>query len=47
VLADRQELSQAATACQRALKLSHSFSHAQTLLDEIQARLGLESGNGS
>lgn len=47
VLTDRQELSQAATACQRALKLSHSFSHAQTLLDEIQARLGLESGNGS
>jgi len=47
VLSDRQDLSGAATACQRALKLSHSFSHAQTLLDEIQERLGLESGNGS
>lgn len=47
VLNDRQDLSGAATACQRALKLSHSFSHAQQLLDEIQERLGLESGNGS
>lgn len=47
VLSDRQDLSGAALACQRALKLSHSFSHAQTLLDEIQERLGLESGNGS
>jgi len=47
VLSDRQDLSGAASACQRALKLSHSFSHAQQLLDDLQERMGLASGNGS
>lgn len=47
VLSDRHDLSGAATACQRALKLSHSFSHAQQLLDDIQERLEREAGRGS
>lgn len=47
VLSDRGDLPGAVTACQRALKLSHSFSQAQQLLDDLHIRIGSESGNGS
>ena len=44
ILSDRGELASAITACQRALKLSHSFTQAQQLLDTLQVRMGVESG---
>lgn len=47
ILSDRGDLPGAVTACQRALKLSHSFSQAQQLLDDLHIRIGSESGNGS
>ena len=40
VLSDKGDAPAAIVACQRALKLSHSFSQAQQLLDELQARTG-------
>lgn len=40
ILSDKGDVPGAVTACQRALKLSHSFTQAQQLLDELQARTG-------
>lgn len=47
VLSDRGEISEAIVSCQRALKLSHSFSQAQMLLEELLERSRRESGGGS
>lgn len=44
ILSDRGELAGAVTACQRALKLSHSFTQAQHLLESLQERQALKSG---
>lgn len=47
VLSDRGEISEAIVSCQRALKLSHSFSQAQQLLGELLEHSRREAGGGS
>jgi putative GTP pyrophosphokinase len=47
VQSDRGEVQEAIVSCQRALKLSHSFSLAQQLLDELLDHSRREAGGGS
>jgi putative GTP pyrophosphokinase len=47
VLSDRGDLPGGILACQRALKLSHSFTHAQQLLDDLMEKSRREAGGGS
>lgn len=47
VLSDRGEIPEAILSCQRALKLSHTFTQAQQLLDELLEHSHREAGGGS
>jgi len=47
VLSDRSEIPEAILSCQRALKLSHTFTQAQLLLDELLEHSRREAGGGS
>jgi putative GTP pyrophosphokinase len=47
VLSDRGEIPDAILSCQRALKLSHTFTQAQLLLDELLEHSRREAGGGS
>jgi putative GTP pyrophosphokinase len=47
VQSDRGEIPEAVVSCERALKLSHSFTQAQQLLDELLDQTRRESGGGS
>ena len=47
VLSDRGEVQDAIVSCQRALKLSHTFTQAQQLLDELLEHSRREAGGGS
>lgn len=47
VLSDRGLVDEAVLCCQRALKLSHAFSQAQQLMDELLEHSRREAGGGS
>jgi putative GTP pyrophosphokinase len=47
VLSDRNEVAEGILSCQRALKLSHTFTQAQHLLDELLEHSRREAGGGS
>jgi len=47
VQSDRGEIAEAIVSCERALKLSHSFTQAQQLLDELLDQTRREAGGGS
>lgn len=47
VLSDRGEVQEAVLSCQRALKLSHAFTQAQQLMDDLLEHTRRESGGGS
>ena len=47
VLSDRGDIPEAIVSCQRALKLSHTFTQAQHLLDELLEHSRREAGGGS
>ena len=47
VQSDRGEIPEAIVSCERALKLSHSFTQAQQLLDELLEHTRREAGGGS
>lgn len=47
VQSDRGEIPEAIVSCERALKLSHSFTQAQQLLDELLDQTRREAGGGS
>lgn len=47
VLSDRGLVEEAILSCQRALKLSHAFSQAQQLMDELLEHSRREAGGGS
>jgi putative GTP pyrophosphokinase len=47
VQSDRGEIPEAIVSCERALKLSHSFTQAQQLLDELLEHSRREAGGGS
>jgi len=47
VQSDRGEIPEAILSCERALKLSHSFTLAQQLLDELLEHTRREAGGGS
>lgn len=47
VLSDRGDLPEAILCCQRALKLSHTFTQAQQLLDDLLETSRREAGGGS
>ena len=47
VQSDRGEIPEAMVSCERALKLSHSFTQAQQLLDELLDQTRREAGGGS
>ncbi|HNY29279.1 MAG TPA: hypothetical protein PKO15_00185 [Fibrobacteria bacterium] len=47
VLSDRGKVEEAIVCCQKALKLSHAFSQAQQLMDELLTHSRREAGGGS
>lgn len=47
VLSDRGDVADAILSCQRALKLSHTFTQAQQLLEELLEHSRREAGGGS
>lgn len=47
VLSDRSEVQEAVLSCQRALKLSHTFTQAQQLMDDLLEHSRREAGGGS
>ncbi len=47
VLSDRGEVEEAVLSCQRALKLSHAFTQAQQLMDDLLEHSRREAGGGS